>query len=172
MIEAAGFQLEGADKIPLGPTPPLEPPTFGPTVGQAAPPPFQAPDFLDEAEAPPFEPPDWWDDSLSPPPFEEEPMEEPPFLDRELPALAQEPFPFRPTTVSADKRSGDRIRLRAGGVPLVISGGSFQEMLAVVKDIPGRRFNAEERVWEFPPTVSLESLGQHIAAAGFVLEQE
>jgi hypothetical protein len=45
-------------------------------------------------------------------------------------------------------------------------------MLMLIKSIPGRRFNGEERVWEIPDEVNLESLGQRIAAAGFVLEQE
>jgi hypothetical protein len=55
---------------------------------------------------------------------------------------------------------------------LVVTGGSFQEMLSLIKNIPGRRFEAEERVWEIPDSMSLESLGQRVAAAGFVLEQE
>jgi hypothetical protein len=59
-----------------------------------------------------------------------------------------------------------------GDLPLVVSGGDFQEMLTLIKSIPGRRFNGEERVWEIPDEVNLESLGQRVAAAGFALEQE
>jgi hypothetical protein len=59
-----------------------------------------------------------------------------------------------------------------GDMPLVVGGGEFQAMLALVKSIPGRRFNGDERVWEIPDSVGLDSLGQRVAAAGFVLEQE
>jgi hypothetical protein len=57
-------------------------------------------------------------------------------------------------------------------MPLVISGGSFQEMLAAVKNIPGRRFNPDEKVWELPDDVTLESVQQTVKAAGFVVMQE
>jgi hypothetical protein len=169
MIEAAGYQLEGAQNIPLGPPPPMEAPNFGPPSARMAPPSFEEPDFMDEADAPRFEPPDWWDDSLAPAPFEEEYIPEPPFFDS---PSTQAPLTVLPSAPGAGKRSGDRIRVSLGGVSLVISGGGFQEMLAVVKNIPGRRFNPEERVWEIPDNLSLAALGQQVSAAGFTLEQE
>ncbi|NJN98197.1 MAG: hypothetical protein HC875_30975, partial [Anaerolineales bacterium] len=73
---------------------------------------------------------------------------------------------------AGDGGGSDRVRIRLGDMPLVVSGGEFQAILALVKSIPGRRFNGEARVWELPDTVGLESLGQRVAAAGFVLEQE
>jgi hypothetical protein len=77
-----------------------------------------------------------------------------------------------PAAAPAGRRSGDRIRIRLSDLSLVVSGGDFQEMLMLIKGIPGRRFNGEERVWEIPDEVTLESLGQRVATAGFVLEQE
>jgi hypothetical protein len=50
-----------------------------------------------------------------------------------------------------------------------VTGGSFQEMLAVVKTIPGRRFDSGEKRWQIPDDVTLDSVQQAIKAAGFVL---
>ncbi len=65
MIEAAGFQLEGADKLSLGPVPPMAPPDFLVKAGPP-PPPFEPPDFSEDETDFPYEPPDWWDEG--PPP--------------------------------------------------------------------------------------------------------
>lgn len=163
MVEAAGFQLEGAANIPLSPVPPMETPHFaGP--GDMSPPPFEAPDFFDDDER---EPPPWLMEELARRNFEKEYLSEPDFEDELPPRFAPELLPTR----SGSAHGGDRIRLSLEGLPLVVSGGSFQEMLALIKDIPGRRFNAEERVWEIPSSMSLESLNQRISAGGFVLEQ-
>ncbi len=170
MIEAAGYNLEGAEKIPIDPVPPMEPPDF---TGSIAPPPpsaFEPPDFLDDEAAPPFEPPDWWDDG--PPPFVEEgdyPAELTPF---EEPLSPTEPAPPGPAPVAASAPSGDRIRLQRGETDLIVTGGSFQEMLAVVKNIPGRRFNPEEKAWQIPAEVDLESIQQAVSAAGFILMEQ
>ncbi len=168
MIEAAGFHLEGADKISLAPAPPMERPNFSPP---AAPPPFEEPNFAGDDEIP--EPPDWLLDQLARPPDEEEEyFEEPPFFDFEPPSFPREPEPPASLPMaSGGKRGGDRIRVRSGEVLMVVSGGSFQEMLSMIKSIPGRRFDSAGRVWEIPPDVSLQALGQRVAAAGFVLEQ-
>ncbi len=188
MIEAAGFQLEGTANLPLDPAPPMEPPDFSQSSRRTIPPPFEEPDFLGEDDTPALselglsaiegdegsEPPDWLLDQLArPPDNEEEFFDEPPFFDLEPPAFAPKPPPGSiPMVAPASKRTGDRIRLRLGEMLLVVTGGSFQEMLSLIKSIPGRRFEAEERVWEIPDSVSLESLGQRVAAAGFVLGQE
>ncbi|MBE7556589.1 MAG: hypothetical protein HS126_36520 [Anaerolineales bacterium] len=164
MIESAGFQLEGAAKIPVGPVPPMETPDFS---GHIPPVPYEEPNFFDD-EAP--EPPPWWDDELTPPPVDDNYLAEP--FEFEPPPVEAKRSASMPPAAPAGRRSGDRIRIRLGDVLLVISGGEFQAMLAWIKSIPGRRFNGEERVWELPDTMSLESLGQRVAAAGFVLEQE
>ncbi len=163
MIEAAGFQLEGAANLPLSPVPPMEPPHFG-RPGDIPPPSFEEPDFFDDEDD--LEPPPWLMEDLARRNYADEYLAEPPFEDDELP-FTPEPLPARSSSV----RGEDRIRLSLAGLPLVVSGGSFQEMLALIKNIPGRRFNAEERVWEIPSSVSLESLSQRLSAAGFVLEQ-
>ncbi len=159
MIQTAGFELEGAENIPVQAVPPMEPPVF---VSQSpSPPAFEPPDFFDDDDDFPYEPPDWWDDS--PPPSFDEPFS------------PEQPAPFEEALPSSDKQSlagGDQIRLRLGDVPLVVSGGSFQEMLAVVKKIPGRRFNPDEKVWEIPAEIELDSVQQAMSAAGFVLSTE
>lgn len=169
MVEAAGFQLEGAAKIPMGSVPPMEMPNFS---GHTAPPPYQAPDFFDEPDETP-EPPPWWDDELAPPPVADDFFDEPLF-EPESPLARPKPAMAAPAAAAgtAGRRGGDRVRIRLGEMPLVVSGGEFQAILALVKSIPGRRFNGDERVWEIPETVGLESLGQRVAAAGFILEQE
>lgn len=162
MVEAAGFQLEGAANIPLSPVPPMETPDFG-GPDDVPPPPFEEPTFFDDDE---LEPPPWLMEDLARRNFEEDYFSEP--------SVADEPLPFTPEplpTRSSSTRAGDRIRVSLEGLPLVVSGGSFQDMLAFIKSLPGRRFNAEERVWEIPSSISLESLSQRISAAGFVLEQ-
>jgi hypothetical protein len=165
MIEAAGFQLEGVAKIPAGSVPPMELPDFG---GQS-PSPYEEPNFFDD-EAP--ESPPWWDDeTAAPPPLEDNHFDEPGF-DFKSPPGAASPAAVLPLADSAGRRGGDRIRLRLGEMVLVVSGGEFQAILGLIKSIPGRRFNGEERVWEIPDTVGLESLAQRVSAAGFVLEQE
>lgn len=163
MLESAGFQLEGAANIPLSPVPPMETPHFG-EPGNVPPPPFEEPDFFADDE---LEPPPWLMEDLARRNFEEDYLAEPPFEEERFP-FTPEPLPTR----SGSVRSGDRIRLSLAGLPLVISGGSFQEMLALIKSLPGRRFNADERVWEIPSSLSLEALSQRITAAGFILEQE
>ncbi|MBI1878280.1 MAG: hypothetical protein HYR94_08655 [Chloroflexi bacterium] len=168
MVEAAGFQLEGAAKFPARPVPPMEPPDFLGTRGSHAALPLEEPDLLDDDEPP--EPPPWWDDELNPLPPEDDRFDEP--FEAEPPSLAGRPVAGGPVVATGGRRSGDRIRIRLGGIPLVVSGGEFQAILTLVKSIPGRRFNGDERVWELPDTLGLESLGQRVAAAGFVLEQE
>jgi hypothetical protein len=168
MVEVAGFQLEGAGKFPTGPVPPMESPDFLGERGSRMAPSFEEPDFFDDDELP--EPPPWWDDELALPPSEDDYFDEP--FEAEPPPLAARPVASGPVPASAGRRSGDRIRIRMGDMPLVVGGGEFQAMLALVKSIPGRRFNGDERVWEIPDSVGLDSLGQRVAAAGFVLEQE
>jgi hypothetical protein len=171
MVEAAGFQLEGAATLPFDPVPPMASPDFGPSSRSPVPPPFEAPDFLSEDDI--TEPPDWLLDQLARPPDDEaEFFDEPPFFDLEPPSFVPKPAGSIPMVAPTSKPAGDRVRLRLGEMLLVVTGGSFQEMLSLIKNIPGRRFEAEERVWEIPDSMSLESLGQRVAAAGFVLEQE
>jgi hypothetical protein len=164
MLEAAGFQLEGAQDIRIDPAAPMEALPFG----QDTPPPaYEVPDFGGDDDAPPFEPPDWWDDG-PPPDLDYMSFDEP--IPTDLEPSPFEPEPSGPTfSSSPPSGSGDRIRLRLGETPLMVSGGSFQEMLAVVKNIPGRRFNSEDKVWEVPDDITLDSVQQTVQAAGFVL---
>jgi hypothetical protein len=185
MIQAAGFELEGAESIPIDPVPPMEPPQFSsPTehdlsasssetldVSNDDPFPFETPAWEENNLTPPPNPPDWLDDELASPPDY--------YPDDEVTPLDLEPSPFetelsRPTSpvASAGKPSGDRIRIRVGAVPLAITGGSFQELLTAVKNIPGRRFNGQAKVWEIPDDMGLAAVKQMIETAGFVVEPE
>lgn len=170
MIESAGFQLEGAENVRIGPVPPMEPLDF---LGQGPDdiPPFEDPDFFDQAG--PLEVPDWWDDDTAPPPAFDSSQQAPPFLDEEPDPFFEETFtePAR-SSQPAGRAGSDRIRIRLGQVPLVVTGGSFQQMLSVIKGIPGRRFNGDDKVWEFPDEVGLETVQQAVHAAGFELRPE
>ena len=175
MVEAAGFQLDGADNLDISPTSPMEPPRFAKTsVSPPQPSPFEEPDFLDDDDLPEIEPPDWWDDDRMPPPGPLDDLDaaedislpdEPPPFEAGPPSA---PLPAAPKQ-QAGRDEGDRIRLRLGETPLVVTGGSFQEMLAAIKAIPGRRFNGQEKVWEIPDDVTLDSVEQALRAAGFAL---
>jgi len=173
MIQAAGFELEGAGDIAQTPVPSMETPPF---AAAGEPPPFEPPDFsrhddplafeppdwLDADDLAPPEPPDWWDSESEPPPTDfanDEPMWE-----DEMPA-APSPVSSRPKT--AGRAGGDQIRIRVGGIPMVVTGGSFQEMLAAIKEIPGRRFDGQDKVWDIPADVGLEKTTQLMNAAGF-----
>ena len=72
----------------------------------------------------------------------------------------------------AGRSGGDRVRIRLAEQPMVVTGGSFQEMLVVIKGIPGRRFNSQDKVWEFPEDIDLDSVQQAVRAAGFVLKAD
>jgi hypothetical protein len=180
MIQAAGFELEGAENISLDPIPPMEPLQLPGTahdvpppepldfLGHDAPPAYEAPDWPEDNVPPsPPNPPDWGGDELAPPPDYP--------LDDQPPLFDNEPSPFEPKSPPSTptrKPGGDRIRLRIGAVPLVVTGGSFQAMLTTIKNIPGRRFNGQEKVWEIPADVDLESVRQMVNAAGFAVEPE
>jgi hypothetical protein len=187
LIETAGFQLEGADQLPAAPAQAaavgieFSPPDFGPAT---PPPPFETPDFSGEDEAPsgdgepPYEPPDWWDDDATPPPVEppdgwdtdqvEAPVEPAGYSSDE--PLAPGRQPTRPKTAPASA-GPDQIRIRLGGIPLLITSGGFQAMLAFVKELPGRRFDGQDKVWDIPADLTLEEMRQRVEAAGFVMKR-
>lgn len=164
MVEAAGFELEGAENIPLGPVPPMEPLDIPP---DEPPPPFEPPpwDEPDLAADEWLDPPAWDEpDEFIPPPTAFSPVQDwPDFGD---------PPPARPSAPPSTAAAGDQIRLRVGRTRLSLTGGSFQAMLAVVREIPGRRFNPDEKLWEIPADVSLDSVQQAVKAAGFRLSPE
>jgi hypothetical protein len=183
LIETAGFQLEGADKLLRGAGPAAKPAEFErPDFGPPTPPPvYQEPDFSGDDDVPLYEAPDWWDDKSAPPPPMEPPdwwTEEEEAMPGESPGFPSEEIANFDDTPTAAKRpaaasaGNDQIRIRLGGIPLVISGGPFQEMLAVIKKIPGRRFNGEEKVWNLPADITLEGLQQRVSAAGFVVKRD
>ncbi len=59
----------------------------------------------------------------------------------------------------------EQIRIRTQDGQYLIIGGDFQSMLAVVRKLPGRRFQAEEKIWEIPCRV--EEVQKAVEAAGF-----
>jgi hypothetical protein len=180
MILAAGFELEGAQGLSQTPVPAMELPPF---AGAAEPPPFEPPDFAaphdplafeppdwfdDDDELSPAEPPDWWDSESEPPPTD--------YLDEEM-LEEDEIRSAAPGTASRSgtgnaRSGGDRVRIRVGGIPMVVTGGNFQEMLAVIKEIPGRRFDGQDKVWDIPADVGLEKTTQLLNAAGFEMRRD
>jgi len=168
LVQAAGYQLEGVEKLQLGPAASFEPPKF---TSKSEPPPYKAPVFQDDDDIPPYEPPDWWDDDNLPPP-----MEASDWLDDDTAALPpDEPgFAGQPrleNSSPATARGGDQIRIRVGGIPMVVSGGEFRAMLDVIKKIPGRRFDGQDKVWDIPAEMGLEGVQQVVKAAGFMMER-
>ncbi len=179
LIEAAGFQLEGVDNIPTASTSAMAPPDFGPT--NAPPPAYEEPDFLGNDDVPPYEPPDWWDDdnapipNLEPPAWLEDemntlPPDDPPLFDNQPPPSISKAVSSASKTPRTSQ-GGDQIRIRVGGIPMLVSGGAFQELLTVIKQIPGRRFDGNDKVWDIPAEVGLESVQQTVNAAGFDLKR-
>jgi hypothetical protein len=178
IIQAAGFELEGAANIPSGPVPSMEPIRFT-EVGE--PPPFEEPDFSVDDDSIPFEPPDWLDDDPALPDWWDNEPPPPPPADYPGPESAQfdsQPAPFETMSsgsvsspAPADQSRGDRIRIRVGVFPLTVTGGTFQDMLAAVKNIPGRRFNGQDKVWDIPDEVGVENVKQMLSAAGFAVER-
>jgi hypothetical protein len=172
LIEGAGFQLEGSENVAPGVASPSK--ASATSTAPSAPPYLEAPpDFLDDdpnSEMDDMMPPDWWDDERMAPPLA-------PPDDWDRMDYSEEPNPFDavppatnpPAPTTAQGGGGDRIRIRLGDIPLVVSGGSFQEMLAAVKKIPGRRFNGQDKIWEIPEDVTFDSINQTLSAAGFMV---
>jgi len=173
MIQAAGFTLEGAEDIPVTEVPPMEPLDF---AQPAAPPPYEPPDFFDDASAsaPPPPPP------VPPPPpsdwFEEAPADSEPFPDDPIPFEAELPPlsspPASPPRPAAPVSGGDRIRIQVGDQMMAVTGGAFRDMLAVVKQIPDRRFDGDSKIWQIPAEVELDQIRQMLQASGFALSSD
>lgn len=175
LVEAAGFQLEGAENVIAAPSPAMEPPDFGPAV---EPPPYEEPDFFGDDDVPPYEPPDWWDDDNVPPPPSQPPdwwAEPDEFVPPKAPRFDPPPPAHAPASSGSSPAAGrgnDQIRIRIGGIPHVVSGGSFQAMLAVVKNLPGRRFDGQDKVWDIPAEVTIDGVKLKMEAAGFILSRD
>ena len=177
MIEAAGFQLEGAEGIVTTPPAEMESPDFAETSLHPPPAPaFEEPDFFAEDDLSlPIEPPDWWDDDELPPvgfqgedSFPGEPVGEEPNPFREPPAFGT----TSGQSSSSASTGGDRIRIKVGDETFFVTGGSFKEMLSAIKNIPGRRFDGQQKVWEIPADTGIDSINQAIVAAGFMVVPE
>ena len=181
LIEAAGFQLEGIDIDNLPPLKPpakkLEPADFGPKAVE--PPPFEELEFDNDEDIPLYEAPDWWDDEKAPPPPPAPPdwwQEESTIDPAEAPPEAEFVNPDRvklPPAASAnfDSNSNDQIRIRVGGIPFIISGASFQQMLATIKSLPGRRFDSEDKTWDIPGDMGIEGFKKRMATAGYMVQR-
>ncbi len=129
-------------------------------VAEKAPPPQPAAPALPNMPAPPA-PPDFPADFTPPP-------DDFPETDAVLPPADFLPPADVPAAKPAAARR-DQIRVIVGNRPLVIVGGTFQEMLAAVKEIPGRRFDGETKRWLLPDDIG--SVQQHLTGKGFRLEE-
>lgn len=139
-------------------------------VAEKAPPPQPNAPALPNIPAP-AAPPDFPADFAPPPP------EDFPEMDDILPPADILPPPDdtfappvdAPTAKPAASARRDQIRVIVGNRPLAIVGGTFQEMLAAVKEIPGRRFDGETKRWLLPDDIG--SVQQHLNSKGFRLEE-
>lgn len=85
----------------------------------------------------------------------------------EMPAVEPDNVePIQLETQVTPKR--DQIRLRASDGEAWVVGGAFRDMLEVIKMIDGRRFVADEKLWEVP--VSLAAAKEHLAQAKLAIE--
>ncbi len=160
LVEAAGFKLEGLDKPSAGPASRPEAPDFG---FVAEPPPYEEPDFLwDETAVPAYEPPGWWNEEAAPPPVDLPPDD----------WSANEPAPAARAAAGNPARRSEQVRVRVGGIPFMVSGGEFQAMLAAIKQLPGRRFDGQDKVWDIPAEAGLDAVRQRLEAAGFQLSRD
>ncbi len=62
----------------------------------------------------------------------------------------------------------DKIKLRVENKDYDVSGGTFQELLAGVKALPGRRYLPEQRLWMVPG--SFPMIRRQLENSGFILE--
>jgi len=150
-LEKDGFRLENLRKV--APTPDA-PPAGQPQAAPPPPPPLDAAPFAPDMPHFSEEEEDFWDDD---PFFDESPNDLPP---------APVPTPA-PRQASGGRQ--DRIRVVVDNQPLVVVGGTFQEMLAAVKDVPGRRFDGNSKQWQLGDDIG--SVQQHLNAKGFRLEE-
>ncbi len=178
LIESAGFQIEGIDQIAFGPVGEIETPNFNPS--DTPPPAYEEPIFMDSDDIPPYEPPAWWDDDNAPPPdleppdwlddeLAQHPPDESPLFDDSAPPSPPSPAPVSSQAIPTAPRNGDQIRIRVGGIPLLVVGGDFRSMLEAIKKIPGRRFDGQDKVWDIPADIGIESVQQSMNAAGFMI---
>ncbi len=138
-------------------------------VAEKAPPPQPTAPALPNVSAPPV-PPNFPAD-FAPPPDDFPEMDDimPPADILPPPDDSFAPPVNAPATKSAAPARRDQIRVIVGNRPLVIVGGTFQEMLAAVKEIPGRRFDGDTKRWLLPDDVA--SVQQHLNSKGFRLEE-
>jgi hypothetical protein len=85
---------------------------------------------------------------------------------------SEDPFPptpdAQPAAASQPANRRDQIKVIVDNQPMVVVGGSFSQMLAAIKEIPGRRFDGQSKQWLLP--VDKESAQQHLTPKGFHLE--
>ena len=74
-----------------------------------------------------------------------------------------------PQASSAVQRSGDTIRIRVSDGEGLVVGGGFREMLGAIKDLEGRRFVSEEKLWQIPDTMA--SVSAFLTQRGFSVER-
>lgn len=64
----------------------------------------------------------------------------------------------------------DSIKIITENTEYTVIGGTFYEMLAAIKDIPGRKFNSAKRAWTIP--ASLEVVRETLEAKGYEVHGE
>lgn len=153
-FEQKGMRL---DKIEAKTTPPPQPEKFALPVQNELPPIPDSIPFFDDDDMPFDEPLDGGADFFGSPP--------PP---TPMPPAETTPETAKPAPRRNNRR--DQIRVKIGQQSLVIVGGTFQEMLTAVKDIPGRRFDGASKQWILTDDIS--SVQQHLNAKGLIIEED
>jgi len=64
--------------------------------------------------------------------------------------------------------SGDKIKIRIQNADYFVTGGTFSDLLKVVKNLPNRRFVSQQKLWAID--ASLEMVKGQIENSGFFLE--
>lgn len=72
----------------------------------------------------------------------------------EKPARSSAPAAEKPARPATPAERIDRIKVTMAEGQWVVTGDSFQAMLAVIKEIPGRRFDGQTKQWNLPGTAA------------------
>ncbi len=87
----------------------------------------------------------------------------------QLPAVDPEKAPPPPAAAAAAATPRrDQIRIRATDGEGWVVGGSFRDMLQVIKEIDGRRFVSELKLWDIPGSAA--AIRDLLASRGYTLE--
>lgn len=86
----------------------------------------------------------------------------------QLPATESERVPPPPPSAAAQAPRRDQIRIRTTEGEALVVGGGFRDMLQAIKEIEGRRFISDSKLWDIPG--SLAAVRAVLAERGYAVE--